>query len=132
MQAAYAEAKVAGEVTAFIDNMAERYAEADLVICRAGAMTVAEIAAAGLGAIFVPFPFAVDDHQTANAGFLARADAAITIQQTALTPDVLAAQLRGLQREKLADMAARARAQAKTSAAAEVADICAALAGGQA
>lgn len=132
LRAAYAEANVAGEITAFIDNMAERYAEADLVICRAGAMTVAEIAAAGLGAIFVPFPFAVDDHQTANAGFLAREGAAVLIAQTALTPDVLAAQLRELQREKLVQMAVQARARAKTSAAAEVADICAALAGGQA
>lgn len=132
LQAAYAEAKVEADVTAFIDNMAERYAEADLVICRAGAMTVAEIAAAGLGAIFVPFPFAVDDHQSANAGFLARAGAAVLMQQTALTAESLAAQLRDLQREKLADMAARARALAQTSAAADVADVCAALAGEQA
>lgn len=77
-------------VVPFIDNMAEAYRWADLVICRAGALTIAELAAVGIGSILVPFPFAIDDHQTKNAQYLSNAGAAITIQQKDLTPSKLA------------------------------------------
>ena len=87
----YADAGVQGELVAFIDDMARRYAEADLVICRAGAVTVAELSAGGMASILVPFPHAVDDHQTANARFLAERGAALLIQQRDLTPQTLAA-----------------------------------------
>ncbi|MFB1031224.1 MAG: glycosyltransferase, partial [Thauera sp.] len=71
LRAAYARAQVVGELRPYIDDMAAAYADADLVICRAGALTVAELAAAGVASLLVPFPYAVDDHQTGNARFLA-------------------------------------------------------------
>ena len=74
----------------FIDDMAGAYASADLVICRAGALTIAELAAAGVASVLVPFPHAVDDHQTGNARFLANAGAAILLPQRELTPERLA------------------------------------------
>ena len=129
LRAGYAAAGVQAATFAFIDDMASAYANADLVICRAGAMTVAEVACAGVAALFVPFPFAVDDHQTANARFLADKNAALLMQQSALTPDALAAQLRGLTRERCLAMAAAARAFAKPDATADVAAACIALAG---
>ncbi|MDP2833572.1 MAG: undecaprenyldiphospho-muramoylpentapeptide beta-N-acetylglucosaminyltransferase [Pseudomonadota bacterium] len=119
----YADAGVAAEPLAFIDDMAAAYSWADLVICRAGALTVAEIAAAGLSALFVPFPFAVDDHQTANAAFLADQGAAWLLQQKDLSPEKLAAWLRGLTREELLDRAVKARALAKPNATARVAEV---------
>ena len=82
LRATYAIAGVEAELIAFIDDMAARYAEADLVICRAGALTVAELAAAGVASVLVPFPHAVDDHQTGNARFLAEAGAAILLPQS--------------------------------------------------
>jgi UDP-N-acetylglucosamine--N-acetylmuramyl-(pentapeptide) pyrophosphoryl-undecaprenol N-acetylglucosamine transferase len=91
---AYAEHGVDAELHSFIEDMAEAYAWADLVICRAGALTVAELSAAGLPAIFVPFPAAVDDHQTANAGPMAEAGAATILQQSELTGESLAELLR--------------------------------------
>ncbi|HEX6690368.1 MAG TPA: undecaprenyldiphospho-muramoylpentapeptide beta-N-acetylglucosaminyltransferase, partial [Burkholderiales bacterium] len=91
LKAHYSDAGVTGELVAFIDDMARRYAEADLVICRAGAVTVAELSAGGMASILVPFPHAVDDHQTANARFLAEQGAAILIQQRDLVPEKLAA-----------------------------------------
>jgi UDP-N-acetylglucosamine--N-acetylmuramyl-(pentapeptide) pyrophosphoryl-undecaprenol N-acetylglucosamine transferase len=122
----YARHDVAGEVSAFIDDMAEAYAWADLVICRAGALTVAELAAAGLPAVFVPFPHAVDDHQSGNARHLVDAGAARMIRESELTPealgDVLVELLAG--RRVLLDMARRARALGRPDAAARVADIC--------
>ncbi len=102
---------------AFIDDMATRYAAADLVICRAGALTVAELAAAGVAAILVPFPHAVDDHQTSNARFLADAGAAILLPQSELSPARLAGLLGGLTRDALRQMAEKARALAKPDAA---------------
>src|SRR5690554_7801120 len=90
MQAAYADAGVQAKVVPFIDDMAAAYAWADLVVCRAGALTVAEIAAAGCAAVFVRFPFAVDDHQTANANYLVKENAALLIQQIELTAQTLA------------------------------------------
>jgi len=117
------------ELLPFIDNMASAYANADLVICRAGAMTVAEIAAVGVAACFVPFPHAVDDHQTTNAAFLANEQAAIVVQQRDLSAELLADWLRKQTRAALMDMAIRARALARPDAAAQVARICAEVAG---
>ncbi len=88
-RAAYLEAKVEAEVLPFIDDMAKTYAWADLAVCRAGAMTVAELQAAGLGAIFVPLPIATDDHQTKNAAVMVGAGAARIIQERDLTPEAL-------------------------------------------
>jgi len=87
---AYSKAGVSAKIVPFIDNMREAYAWADIVLCRSGALTIAECCAAGLGAILVPFPHAIDDHQTANANFMASKDAALLIQQSALTADKLA------------------------------------------
>jgi len=128
LRAHYAAAGVEGELVPFIDDMARRYAEADLVICRAGAVTVAELSAGGMASILVPFPHAVDDHQTANARFLADAGAALLIQQRDLTPEGLADVIRRLDRPKLLDMARKARALGKPDAARVVAQRCMELA----
>lgn len=87
---AYETLGVTATITPFIQDMAHAYGWASMVLCRAGALTVAELCAAGLGAIFVPFPFAVDDHQTANAHFMVQNKAALCIQQTELTEQRLA------------------------------------------
>ncbi len=125
--AAYGRAGVAARVEPFIADMAAAYAWADLVLCRAGALTVAELAAAGVGSILVPFPHAVDDHQTHNAAVLADAGAAELIQQYELTAGRLAERLRALgkDRARLVEMARRARAQARPDAAERVLDLCA-------
>ncbi len=86
----YAETGVEATLTPFIKDMANAYAQADMVLCRAGALTVAELCAVGLGAIFIPFPFAVDDHQTANANYMVKNNAALCIQQAELTASRLA------------------------------------------
>lgn len=130
LRAAYAGAGVTGELVPFIDDMAAKYAEADLVICRAGALTVAELAAAGVASVLVPFPHAVDDHQTANARFLAERGAALLVPQHELDAPRLAQLLVELDRTRLLDMAAKARALAKPDAAAAVAHECIDLAGG--
>ena len=124
----YADAGVHGELVAFIDDMARRYAEADLVICRAGAVTIAELSAGGMPSILVPFPHAVDDHQTANGKFLADHGAALLIQQRDLTPQKLAQMIQGLDRSKLLDMARKARALGKPDAARVVAERCMSIA----
>lgn len=124
VQQRYAQVGVVAEVRAFIDDMAQQYAEADLVICRAGALTVAELAAAGVASVLVPFPFAVDDHQTHNARFLSDQGAAILVPQEELSAERLAQLLRGLTREKLLAMAQAARRLAKPDAAQAVANIC--------
>lgn len=128
LRAGYQAAGVGGELLPFIDDMAARYAGADLVICRAGALTVAELAAVGVASVLVPFPHAVDDHQTGNARFLADAGAAILLPQTELTPQRLAALLQDMTRERLLTMAEKARSCAKPDATARVADVCAGLA----
>jgi UDP-N-acetylglucosamine--N-acetylmuramyl-(pentapeptide) pyrophosphoryl-undecaprenol N-acetylglucosamine transferase len=122
----YAGAGVAAQVTAFIDDMAEAYAWADLVICRAGALTVSELAAAGLGAVLVPFPAAVDDHQTHNARHLVGAGAAVLIPDRELSAGRLAAELERLcaDRATLLDMAERARALARPDATERLASAC--------
>lgn len=129
LRRSYEQAGVRAEATPFIDDMAAQYARADLVICRAGALTVSELAAAGVASILVPFPHAVDDHQTHNARFLVDAGAAVLVQQRELAPRRLADLLLGFTREQLVDMAKRARALAKPEAAATVTDICTACAG---
>lgn len=113
-------------VTEFIDDMAQAYGWADLVICRAGAMTIAELAAAGIGAILVPYPHAVDDHQTANARYLAERGAATLLPQSGLTPERLAQLLQDLvsRRDVLLTMAEAARACAVPDAAEAVVETC--------
>ncbi|MBI5922802.1 MAG: undecaprenyldiphospho-muramoylpentapeptide beta-N-acetylglucosaminyltransferase [Betaproteobacteria bacterium] len=123
----YRQAGVAANCVAFIEDMAGAYAWADLVICRAGALTIAELAAAGVPSILVPFPHAVDDHQTLNARFLASAGAAILLPQSELTAERLSL-LRNLSREQLLQMAEKARALAKPDATASVAQVCMELA----
>jgi UDP-N-acetylglucosamine--N-acetylmuramyl-(pentapeptide) pyrophosphoryl-undecaprenol N-acetylglucosamine transferase len=110
---------VQGEVTAFIADMAQALGWADLVICRAGALTIAELAAAGVGAILVPYPHAVDDHQTHNAQFLVDAGAALRVADSSLTGQSLAQLLQPLlvDRARLLAMASAARAVARTDAA---------------
>ena len=125
---AYQSAGVRGELLAFVEDMAARYGEADLVICRAGAMTVSELAAGGVASVLVPFPHAVDDHQTANAKFLADQGAAILLSQNDMTPEGLAQLIRSLDRAALAAMAQKARALGKPEATRVVADRCVALA----
>ncbi len=125
-RAAYARHGVRARVVDFVTGMAEAYAWAELVLCRAGAMTIAELAANGVGSILVPFPHAVDDHQTSNARFLSERGAAILLPETELDAARLAgllAELAGA-RERLLDMARRARALARPSAAQDVATIC--------
>jgi UDP-N-acetylglucosamine--N-acetylmuramyl-(pentapeptide) pyrophosphoryl-undecaprenol N-acetylglucosamine transferase len=124
----YRASGVQGELLAFIDDMAARYAEADLVICRAGAVTVAELSAGGMASILVPYPHATDDHQSANARFLSERGAAILISQKDLSAEKLAQLIGALDRPKLLEMAERARALGKPDAAAVVAQRCIELA----
>jgi UDP-N-acetylglucosamine--N-acetylmuramyl-(pentapeptide) pyrophosphoryl-undecaprenol N-acetylglucosamine transferase len=128
LRAGYAAAGVTADLRPFIEDMAQAYADADVVICRAGATTVAELAAVGVASILVPFPFAVDDHQTTNARYLADAGAALLAQQRDLTAEGLAATLRGLTRDRLLDMAKKARALGKPEATRAVAEACMELA----
>ena len=120
----YQAAPAEGKLVAFIDDMAKCYAEADLVICRAGAVTVAELSAGGMASILVPFPHAVDDHQSANARFLADQGAAILLSQKEMTAERLADLIRSLDRPKLLEMAKQARALGKPGAAQIVAQRC--------
>lgn len=129
LRAHYRAAGVEGELVPFIDDMARRYAEADVVVCRAGAITVAELSAGGVASVLVPFPHAVDDHQSANARFLSAQGAAVLMPQAELSPQSLAATLRALDRPCLLDMARKARALGKPEAAKLVAARCMELAG---
>jgi UDP-N-acetylglucosamine--N-acetylmuramyl-(pentapeptide) pyrophosphoryl-undecaprenol N-acetylglucosamine transferase len=124
----YEAAGIKADIQPFISDMATAYANADLVICRSGALTVAELAAAGVASILIPFPFAVDDHQTHNARFLSDRGAAVLLPQSELNADKLAQLLIGLGREKLLEMAQKARSVAKNHAAEAVADVCKELA----
>ena len=124
LQQAYADASVQADCTAFIDDMAAAYAAADLVICRAGASTVTEVACAGVAALFVPFPHAVDDHQTVNAQFLAGRGAALLMQQRDLNAQGLAELLQGLDRVRLLELAQAAHALARPDAVQAVVDGC--------
>lgn len=125
----YKETGVAARVVPFIDEMAEAYQWADVVLCRAGALTIAELAAVGVASILVPYPYAVDDHQAHNAAYLVEADAALLIRQEDLTADYLSRLLSeyieaGPDRSRLLDMAVAARRLAKPDAAQHVASLC--------
>ncbi len=124
LEARYRELGLAAHVVEFVDDMAGAYEWADLLVCRSGAMTIAEIAAAGVASLLVPFPHAVDDHQTGNARFLADEEAALLVPQAQLDAASLAQRLASLDRVALARMAARARALARTDATRRVADSC--------
>lgn len=124
LQQLYESLGVKAECVTFIDDMTDAMSQADLLICRAGAMTVAEVAAVGVAALFVPFPFAVDDHQTVNAQYLVDQQAAFICQQRTLSVDWLAQWLQSQTRQALKEMAIRARKQAKPEAAQEIADAC--------
>lgn len=124
----YERAGVRAEILAFIDDMAARYAEVDVLVCRAGASTIAELAAAGVASVLIPFPHAVDDHQTTNARFLSERGGALLIPQSELTPEKLAGLLGALDREKLLAMARAARAAGKPDATRTVAEACMRLA----
>ena len=128
LRANYTAAAVEAETVAFIEDMAAAYADADLVIARAGAMTVSEIACVGVASILVPFPHAVDDHQTTNARFLVEAGGAWLVPQSELTPQGLAERLRRVQRNELQEMAIKAKQMEKTQAVAAVVAACEKLA----
>jgi UDP-N-acetylglucosamine--N-acetylmuramyl-(pentapeptide) pyrophosphoryl-undecaprenol N-acetylglucosamine transferase len=125
------EAGIAADITPFIEDIADAFAWADLVICRSGALTVSELAAAGVASILVPFPAAVDDHQTANARYLVREEAALLLPDRELTAERLARELLELcrgGRARLLAMAERARGLARPRAAEDLADACLAAA----
>jgi UDP-N-acetylglucosamine--N-acetylmuramyl-(pentapeptide) pyrophosphoryl-undecaprenol N-acetylglucosamine transferase len=124
LRAAYAAVGVEAECVAFITDMARRYAETDLVICRSGGLTVAELAAVGVGSLLVPLPGAIADEQTQNARFLVAAGAAVLIPQAELTPERLAEFVRGCSRERLLDLAIAARRVGRSDAAERVAAVC--------
>jgi UDP-N-acetylglucosamine--N-acetylmuramyl-(pentapeptide) pyrophosphoryl-undecaprenol N-acetylglucosamine transferase len=128
LQQQYASAGVKAELYAFIEDMAAVYQWCDLVICRAGALTVSELAAAGVASVLIPLPHAVDDHQTGNARYLAEADAALLLPQPELSAKKLAAIIQGFTRPRLLEMACNARRLAKPSATEDVARICEELA----
>ncbi len=128
LRANYIAAGVHAELTPFIDDTAQAFADADLIVCRSGASTVTEIAAVGAAALFVPFPSAVDDHQTTNARFLVDAGAAWLVPQKELSPQQLALRLQSLQREQLVAMAEKAKQLQKTEAVAAVVSACEQLA----
>jgi UDP-N-acetylglucosamine--N-acetylmuramyl-(pentapeptide) pyrophosphoryl-undecaprenol N-acetylglucosamine transferase len=127
---AYQQAGVKARAEAFIEDMAAAYAWADVVICRAGALTISELAAAGLPAVLVPFPGAVDDHQTRNAEYLVRAGAAVLIPQAELAPQRLAGEIARCQADRalVIERAACARSLARPRATEELASLCLALA----
>lgn len=123
---AYEGAGVDAEVVAFVDDMAAAYGAADFVICRAGALTVSELTAAGLGSVLIPYPHAIDDHQSANARWLADNDAAVMMQQKDFNPEALATLLKELlvNKQQLVAMAVSARALALPDAVSTVANVC--------
>ena len=127
LKANYAAVGVPAHCVSFIEDMAGAYEWADLVICRSGALTVAELAAAGVASILVPFPHAVDDHQTGNARFLVNVGGAFLLPQPELTPEAIAL-IRNYSRGQLLEMAEKARSLARPDAADELADVCAEVA----
>ena len=124
LRANYQAAGVQAELTPFIDDTASAFAAADIIVCRAGASTVTEIAAVGAAAVFVPFPFAVDDHQTTNARFLVSAGGGWLVQQSDLTPEGLAKMLLNSERTALVDIAEKAKNMQKINATREVVAAC--------
>ena len=128
LRANYLKAGVEATLTPFIDDTATAFAEADLVICRAGASTVTEIAAVGAAALFVPFPAAVDDHQTKNAQFLVEQGGGLLIQQANLTPEILANMLQNTERVALVQQALQAKKMQKVGATVRIVEACEELA----
>jgi UDP-N-acetylglucosamine--N-acetylmuramyl-(pentapeptide) pyrophosphoryl-undecaprenol N-acetylglucosamine transferase len=128
LRANYEAAGVQADLTPFIDDTAQAFADADLVICRAGASTVTELAAIGVAAVYVPFPHAVDDHQTTNARFVVDAGGGWLLPQRELTPEGLATLLQSLDRAQLIVRAQVAKSLQKTEATTEVVAACEALA----
>jgi UDP-N-acetylglucosamine--N-acetylmuramyl-(pentapeptide) pyrophosphoryl-undecaprenol N-acetylglucosamine transferase len=128
LRSAYASAGVQAELTPFIEDTAQAFAAADLIICRAGASTVTEIAAVGAAAIFVPFPAAIDDHQTTNARFLVDQGAGLLLPQKEMTPEKLAHLMQSADRATLLRWAEQALSLAKTDATAQVVAACEELA----
>lgn len=128
LRANYAAAGVQAELTPFIDDTAQAFADADVVICRAGASTVTEIAAVGAAAIYVPFPHAVDDHQTSNANFIVEVGGGWLLQQPALNAQKLAEMLQNMQRPTLLNVALKAKTMQKIYATREVVAACEELA----
>lgn len=128
----YQQAEIVADIVAFIDDMPAAYAWADLVVCRAGALTVAELSVAGVAALLVPFPYAVDDHQTHNAAALVAVGAAYLLPEKTLTSEVLAAKINHCMsnRARLLTMAIAARTQAKLATAEQISTICMDLAHG--
>lgn len=124
LRANYEAAGVQAELTPFIEDTAQAFADADLVICRAGASTVTELAAVGAAAIYVPFPHAVDDHQTSNAQFIVDAGGGWLMQQPALSAQKLAEMLQNMQRSTLLNVALKAKTMQKTDATREVVAAC--------
>jgi UDP-N-acetylglucosamine--N-acetylmuramyl-(pentapeptide) pyrophosphoryl-undecaprenol N-acetylglucosamine transferase len=122
VRGAYAQAGVQAEILPFIDNMAERLADCDVIVCRAGAVTVSELCAGGVASVLVPLRLSTTSHQSDNAEYMARHGAAIHLPQADMTPQVLAAKLAALSRERLLTIAQNARALARHDAAARVAD----------
>lgn len=129
----YRDASIDARIEPFIENMAEAYGWADLVLCRAGALTIAELSAAGVASLLVPYPYAVDDHQAHNAAYLGDGGAAVMMRQDALSAEALAELWQGLYqqhnshdgvRNHLLSMATSARALAKPDAVQQVADLC--------
>lgn len=124
----YTAAGVLAELTPFIDDTARAFAEADLIVCRAGASTVTEIAAVGAAALFVPFPAAVDDHQSSNAAFLTEQGGGWLVRQKDLTPEYLAQMLQKTERSALMERGLQAKKMQKINATAEVVAACEELA----
>ena len=129
LQKRYADLGVVADIRPFIEDMPAAYAQADLVICRSGAMTVSELAACGVASCLIPFPHAIDNHQTANAQFLSDADAAVLLPQKNLNPQDLALMIQNFNRSDLKEMAVRAHALSKPHATQRVAEVCADCAG---
>lgn len=130
LKANYEKAGVTADCRAFIDDMAQMYGWCDLLVCRAGALTLAEITAAGVASVLVPYPHAVDDHQTHNARYLSDNAAAVLMPQPELTGEKLADLIRASSREKLLSMAEAARKLAKPEATERVAEVCEELCNG--
>ncbi len=130
LRANYAAVGVQAELTPFIDDTASAFAQADLVICRAGASTVTELAAVGVASTLVPFPFAVDDHQTTNASFLSDQGAAQLVRQSQLTPQWIAEMLQKTERSTLMVTAQKAKNMQKITATEKIVEACEELTGG--
>ena len=124
LRANYTAAGVTASLTPFIDDTATAFADADLIICRAGASTVTEIAAVGAAALFVPFPSAVDDHQTSNARFLVQQGAGWQMAQSEMTPQALAILLQRTERTTLINIGLKAKMMQKTEATARIVAVC--------